>query len=434
MKIGVFGSYNNTSIGDHAILEGILDGFENRIENTSFVIFSFSPDETESMLRERKARIKVLDARPPKISSKRKRARPPIPSEIHAAPKKKGQKLLPLWLRSQLRIAQSDLKIMSERPFWRSVQQEIRDLDILLIGGGNLMMDMFSAWPVYPFIYAFLARRAKTPTMFFAVGAGPLQSRRGRWYFRKAARWAEALSFRDSPSLELIEKELGCKKNKLTLSADPAVLLKPPSTTIPRQASKPLRIGMTLTPYFGSKYWPTSNPAIYHRYLQNMAAIIERTLAIFDANVMLFATNHPSDLYPARDVMALLPDIERITIIEDRLNVADIISLLKSFDLFVGTRLHSLILAWIANTPSLALAYQPKVSSFYHRAEMDSYAFEFTPEKEIPVSLALSRLQELHAHKDEIQRQMQRTMKHLRKEAMKSIDLAIEIVNAQRKK
>ena len=50
MRIGIFGSYNHTSIGDHAILEGILVQFRTRLGHCSFVVFSMNPDATQSML------------------------------------------------------------------------------------------------------------------------------------------------------------------------------------------------------------------------------------------------------------------------------------------------------------------------------------------------------------------------------------------------
>jgi len=63
MKIGIFGSYNYASIGDHAILEGILRHFRQRNKTLSVVIFSFHPPSTESMLISHEG-VKITSAAP----------------------------------------------------------------------------------------------------------------------------------------------------------------------------------------------------------------------------------------------------------------------------------------------------------------------------------------------------------------------------------
>lgn len=86
-------------------------------------------------------------------------------------------------------------------------------------------MDLYRNWPIYPLIYALLAKSVDTPLMFYAVGAGPIQSWRGRFYLRLACRLSKNITFRDKESLDLVLHTLGIKKDKLLLSADPALCL-----------------------------------------------------------------------------------------------------------------------------------------------------------------------------------------------------------------
>ncbi len=425
MKIGIFGSYNAPSIGDHAILEGILSGFHERLHSPSFVIFSFAPNATKTLLMQ-DVNLRTLNAAP--IMGPTSPTSPPRhrPTPSHSPPQRAP---FISALARNLRATRRDLKIVHSFSHWRNIQQEIAELDVLLIGGGNLIMDMFGGWPIYPLIYAFLARRVGTPMMFFAVGAGPLQSRRGRWYFSLAARWAQALTFRDSPSLEYAAHALRCPQEKLHLSADPATLLSHPNPNASPTTSGAPRIGITLTPYFSPAYWPNADESAYRHYLQNMAEIITEVQRQFDAHILFFATNHPNDLLPAQEVRALLSPHGRdnIEIIENRMTIPEMLALLDSLDLFIGTRLHSLLLAWIANVPSLALAYQPKVAHFYRRVHMDAYLFELAPKTSVPPTQIVMRLREMHEQHDAFQRRMQIEMAQLRQEAMRSIDMAVEI-------
>lgn len=91
-----------------------------------------------------------------------------------------------------------------------------------------------------------------------------------------------------------------------------------------------------------------------------MTKIIENVKIKFNAQVILFATNYPYDIMAAEEVICNLSDSSQVKVVRNRLEVREILSLLAGSDVVIGTRLHSLILSFVAGTPALALAYQPK--------------------------------------------------------------------------
>jgi len=439
MRIGIFGSYNYTSIGDHAILEGILTQFRRRTDDLSVVIFSFDPASTEGMLISHEGAT-ITNAAPRlaarvaqgKMESRGCQRR----SKIRAF-RQKVKHMLTRWPRAMspilqvyrgYRLLRSDLALLKPASFWRQKVREIKKLDILIIGGGNLLMDLYSSWPIYPLIYVVMAKLARVPTMFYAVGAGPIRSRRARWYLRLAGYLANAMTLRDQESLNTVRKRLKIKASKLSLSADPAVCLDLQGEKVPNEGSSSLIFGMTVVPFYSPRYWPDPNVDVYGKYTNYMANIVKSITEQFAAKVIFFATNHPNDFIAALDVLQKISCRDRIKIIEDRLSVSELISLIASCDVLIGTRLHSLILSLVAGTPFLAFSYQPKVEAFCKRIGFERYVIPLSNQLDISERQILTLLQEL-TERDAIQAYAKKELRQLQQAAELSCEIAIDLAN-----
>ncbi len=434
MRIGIFGSYNHTSIGDHAILEGILVQFRTRLGHCSFVVFSMNPDATQSMLFSCKD-VHVVQGTPARVKTVRDtqsgghRVQPNGLRRLV----KRCLSCLPWPIASFLRrfysgslVIKHDVSLLCNVSFWRQIKKEIQSLNVLLIGGGNLLMDIYTSWPVYPLIYVILATRARVPVMFYAVGAGPLRSRRARFYFRWACRMAGAITLRDKESLDFVAETLGLKRDKLVLSADPALCLSTGEQAMRAKTGGQLRIAMTVVPYYRPGYWPYPDAAVYERYCRAMAQIVERVLDRFDARLLFFATN-THDIAVAPDVAGTLGACNRVEVIEDRLTVQELLSLLANCHLTIGTRLHSLILSFVAGTPALAFSYQPKVTYFYKRIGMEMHAIHLNRDIDVSPIRVIHLLNELHRDREAIRAHMRRELTRIQTEAQASVDITVRL-------
>jgi len=383
MKVGIFGSYNQGSIGDYAILHGIIHQFLESDPLTRFIVFASDSRTARDQTGTSEA-VQVVSAFPYLRSSAHRRRRRETAGHQEAIGKgpagrntclrrlcRVGVRLLSL-----IKTVGRDVLVVLAIRHWRTVASDIRSADLLIIGGGNLVMDLYPTWPVYPLIYALLGRLVGTPVVFYGVGAGPISTLRGRLHLACACHLARLLTFRDQESLDLVRGKLRVSVSKLILAADPALHLR----TSGRVAENTTKIGITFVPYFSPDYWPQGNPELYRRYSRAGATALRLLSDRDHTRVSLLATNYPHDMYVAREVArgAGLLHSPDVLLLDAKLRVADILDVITQCDIIVGTRLHSLVLAVVAGVPFVAISYQPKVASFVRRCGMEDYLLDIS--------------------------------------------------------
>ena len=438
MRVGIFGSYNYASVGDHAILSGLLVQFRRRFPHSSFVIFAAGPDSVQETLNGEK-NAKVVQGMLGLSTSRRVRQENVKAKSVSYRMERwieQVSRRLPTVLGTVFHsfyraifIIVYDVFVISRFSFWRSVKKEIETLQVFVIGGGNLLMDMFPRWPIYPLMYTLISRLSGVPVVFYAVGAGPLKTLRGRLYLRLACTLSDGLTFRDAASLEIVAEKLGVSRDKLYLAADPALCLQVDSTEPQMDEKKPLKIALTVVSFYREGYWPSPNNTIYRQYCRVMANVFNQVRQSFDVHLTFFATN-VQDIVAARDIASLLDSPEQIEIVDQRLGVDDILALLAKMDLVIGTRLHSLILSFVAGIPGVAFAYQPKVLAFYQRIGMEEYVIPVSPEDLGTVSpeKVVHLIEHIIQNRDAVQAHMQEMLEQLRGEAQVSMDLVDSVI------
>lgn len=438
MKLGIFGSYNASSIGDQAILEGIIEQFRSHEDILSLLIFSFAPASTKQSLYHQKD-VTITSASPKDRIAKPYRIERQDQGSQYA-PDSFKYKLIKWYIRYQqsdspfMRLTIGviqyffDLILLSHVSFWYKKLKEISQLDLLILGGGNIIMDLSGNWPIYPLIYAVLAKLNHVPVMLYAIGAGPVRGFRAKAYFLFTSSIVKKITLRDNESLLIFRDQIGCNGSKLLLSADPAVCL-PISGEEKRTEIKPhLLFGVTVVPFNHPTLWPYTHSGVYEKYIIEMAKVLGDIANYFDARIILFATNHPTDLTPASDIASKINVQERIEIIETRPTVSGLLSLIASLDMVIGTRLHSLILSLVAGTPFLALSYQPKVKAFCNRIGHGRYVLPLSEELDIPEEEMINLIQEILERRDDIKRKEEGELKKLQKAALLSYKVAKSLV------
>ncbi|MDD4666259.1 MAG: polysaccharide pyruvyl transferase family protein, partial [Clostridia bacterium] len=75
----------------------------------------------------------------------------------------------------------------------------------------------------------------------------------------------------------------------------------------------------------------------------------------------------PGDIPVAREALHLLHNHQGL-LLKEGYSPEELLSLTKNFDLIVGMRLHSLIMAVVAGVPMVGLSYDPKVDRFLRQA------------------------------------------------------------------
>lgn len=440
INLGIFGSYNKSSIGDSAILQGIIDQFKENLNHLT--VFSFDPRTIKKTVNFGNIKNKVLCGSP--LFNEKKVVQNTFLEENKARSRVKeiirNNKILFKITNSPYRAIitlKNDFEIYySNRQFWKQIKKEIGKLDLLLIGGGNLIMDFYSSWPIYPLIYTLLAKKVKTPVMLYAIGAGPINSLRAKIYFKIICHLANKITTRDKDSLKEIKK-LGIKHSKITVSADPAICIKFDKRKLKKikiiktikKIQKP-PIGITVVPYFDKRYWPTGDVTIYKKYVKKMSSLVDEIVIRLDRKVLFFTTNFPNDLLICYDIYRKATQKDKIFIIEDRLTVEEIISVISSCDIVIGTRLHSLILSYITLTPFLAFGYQPKVHSFCKQCWFDDFFIPLDRKLNFSTRSIINKLILLLNQTEKYKEKMKRKIFYIKNEANISRNIALKRLRA----
>jgi polysaccharide pyruvyl transferase WcaK-like protein len=164
MKIGISGSYGGMNLGDEAILEGILGQLRATVPVDVTV---FTRNVADTLARHRVAR---------------------------AVP-----------VRDLTRRESSEI---------------VRDLDLLVLGGGGILYDRDAAAYLRE---VFLAHEHGVPVVVYAISAGPLATTSARAAVREALNACAVVSVRDREGYRMLE-DVGVTRD-IRLTADPALLL-----------------------------------------------------------------------------------------------------------------------------------------------------------------------------------------------------------------
>lgn len=325
VKIGIVGNYGNDNNGDEAILLSIIRQLQKafQIETNDITVFSNNPKQTAAQY---------------------------------------GVTSYPLYHKNG-NAAKTFMKT------YKLNKEIVKTLDFVVIGGGGILMDLYKREaPLYG-SYAMMAKGSKVPYVVYGCGAGPLNTGLGKWFIRYMAKHARNISVRDPKSKALLQ-QIGIKR-EVHVIGDPAFSLE-----VDREgySSEPIKIGVTAVPYFNASYWPTGDEAKYNNYIEGMAKNLDRILEENHAEVTFFATKYPQDADVTKDIQSKMKFSDKTSIIDENLKPQKLLDLSASFDVLIGTRLHSLILATDAKTPIIGVSYHTKVNDFLEMAGLGEFS------------------------------------------------------------
>ena len=436
INLGIFGSYNKASIGDSAILQGIIDQFKANID--SLTVFVSDPIDIKATVDFNNIRSKIIASKPIPYKKEIKQIQSLQENKFIYNLKKliKKNNILSRSVYSfykstnLLTFAHDFVIYYLNKKFWGKITKEIEKLDLLIIGGGNIIMDLYPNWPIYPLIYALLAKKAKIPIMLYAVGVGPINNFKARVYFKIIGRIADAITTRDINSKKEV-KMLVIESCKIIRAADPALCMNFNKHSLKIEPKKDL-IGINVVPYFDKRYWPNGNEMIYKEYVKKMALLVDEIITQLNKQVLFFTTNFPNDLLVSYDISEKSARKENIFIIENKLTIEEIFSSILKCQIILGTRLHSLILSYITITPFLAFGYQPKVRSFCEEYWYNDFFVPIDKKLSFSIRNTVNKLTILLNNRDEYRNKMEKTLPLIKKRANVSKEIALNIIKNKR--
>lgn len=315
MKIGIVGNYGNNNNGDESILYSILQQLkqEFNVSDKDITVFSNNPVQTSSRY---------------------------------------GVKSYPLYYK----------RGMLYKTFYYTYKfnkQYVATFDLLIIGGGGILMDFYKREAHLYSTYALMAKNTGVPYIIYGCGAGPLDTFMGKFGIRFMCKYAANISVRDPQSKALLQR-IGVKRD-IEVIGDPAFTLRRERSSY---ADRPIKIGVSAVPYFNANYWPEGDDLKYDAYISGMAANLDALAEQLPVEITFFATKYPHDVTVTKDIQKKMKNRDQTMILNENLLPERLLDVTASQDIIIGTRLHSLILATDTETPIIAISYHTKVKDF----------------------------------------------------------------------
>ncbi|WP_435124710.1 polysaccharide pyruvyl transferase family protein [Micromonospora tulbaghiae] len=304
--IGVLGSYGGRNLGDEAILTGLLDDLRRHEPNARIIVFSRNPAHTAL-------------------------AHP----EVEAVP----------W-EGVSRVDSSPV---------------LNQLDLLILGGGGILYDKEARRYLR---VVRVAQERGLPLITYAVGVGPLTDTLDSGMVRETLAQAVEVTVRDQESRMVLE-EAGLV-NPITVTADPAFLLEPEEFPQQWLREEGVPAGSRLVGLSVREPGRAAERLDVDGYHRLLAQIGDFLVHRIDAYV-LFVPMERDDIRHSHGVLSHMTAADRGRILHGDYRPAQILGLMRHFDLAVGMRLHFLIFAAMMGTPFLPLPYAGKVFDLAQR-------------------------------------------------------------------
>ncbi len=348
-NIAVFGSYNGTSIGDTAILLGLLESL-HRVAGNSIRVTVFTMGEVD-IAEEIAACGLELTVREINVRIARRKESSTLARIITGVLSRVRTKI----------FGQSTIDV-------DLLKRELRKQDAMLIGGGNLIMDLYPQWPQLLNTVCRSADAAGVPYSFVGVGAGPISG--GAELLASCVAGAAHTYFRDAASNGCCVDALGFRSGLVAPDLALGLTHSGPATACaPREG-----IAVNVASVF-SRSWPHPDATKFEKYIDGMCQLVSRAATERGVRrIMVFNTNYPlDDLGSAAfvDRLSVINSSLEITYLDGRLAVAEITRVCSLARLAIVTRLHAAILAKLAGAEVVAIAYQPKVSDVLKEIDAD---------------------------------------------------------------
>ncbi|MGC3342021.1 polysaccharide pyruvyl transferase family protein [Enterococcus faecalis] len=248
----------------------------------------------------------------------------------------------------------------------KELRKALRETGVLIIGGGNVIFDSseytFSALKIAHLLD--IAEEEGAEVFVCSIGIGPFQNVKQEKEAVRQLKRCKGVVLRDSLS------QYYCIANGFETavkSVDPVFLLKAEK----KVSNKKLPIiGICVIDYriSGASYEE------YVSYLNNLIRLIMILDNCLNVKIVLFSTEK-EDYNTVNELKKELRDVTSVhccTVESDK----DLLMMYSTFDLVIGTRMHSMIVAVSQNIPIIGLSWQQKVDEMFKNINLTNSCYD----------------------------------------------------------
>jgi polysaccharide pyruvyl transferase WcaK-like protein len=399
--IALLTPYDGGNLGDAAIQDSMIANLRLRIPDVQFLGITLNCDNFVKRHGGRAFPLLASGGGTKKLEDAVLEAPLPGPSRW-ARRVQRALGLIP-GLQSFTRRVRSFVLALSRELFHSfEALRVLRKQDLLIVsGGGQLDEEWGGPWrfPFSLFKWALLARLAGVPVALASVGACKITSRESRWFLATALRCASYRSYRDANSKAIVATLLP-EAAKDSVVADLAFSM--PDSEIPTRAGRirefasgrPV-VAVSPIAYAKPVNWPTPNSVVYERYVQQLSEVIFGLLREGCFPVIVYSSlGDDESVIP--DLLNRLEELEEGSVEQvhfPKINSwRDLAAVLRECDYLIASRLHSAILGFVTQTPTIAISFDPKVDWVMQDLDQDDFLLHIRDFRAADVAAALHQL------------------------------------------
>ncbi len=248
---------------------------------------------------------------------------------------------------------------------FKEITKAIQESKILISGGGSLLQDVTSIKNVIYYLAIIqIALRNKKKVLVYSQGIGPLNKAISRVMVKHTLNKVSGIYVRDRGSAMLL-RSIGVKN--VDESIDPVLGLQTSSTETPTPVADK-SIGVFIRP------WKNDDKIVQDMTL-GLANMVKKGYKLYFIP-MYFEQDLEISKKLEKMVIQKLAEEEvepNTETLEAPLTIAEVVAYIKKFNMVVGMRLHSLIIAAANGIPMVGVSYDPKVVNFLKEIEVDTF-------------------------------------------------------------
>lgn len=258
----------------------------------------------------------------------------------------------------------------------KAVVKVIKQSDLLISGGGSLLQDVTSSKTI-PYYLAIvkIAQFYKKKVVFYSQGIGPVNKNFSKTLMKMIVNKVDGIYVREPASKALLE-EIGIKK-PVEVSIDPVIgiNLGRESSNTSVEVKKPA-VGVYIRPWQDEAH----DEHLLQAMLPGLSELIAQGYKLY-----FIPMHYDQDRGIAETLKEKLMEkgraegknlAETMEVVDKMLSIEEVLDYTANFDMVVGMRLHSLIMAAAEKVPMVALSYDPKVTAFMKEIEQSQYCMD----------------------------------------------------------
>lgn len=322
-------------------------------------------------------------------------------------------------------------EVREELVFCAGAHEFVKGFRLLVFGLGGLFDEVWGGkWgDLYSYFrWAVLARLAGIPLVCISVGLEEVNTKLGRLFCKTALRLADYRSFRDVESKEKAEAMGVTGENRVF--PDLAFGLEVDgSLTRENDRTKRDAVGVSPMAYCDPRFWPIKNLSVYNEYLAKLGSFVSWLLRE-GRQVVLFPTQVRMDRLAIEELKAAaLRDVapslhSRLTEANVR-SVDDCLGLLSRLDVVVTSRLHGVILSYLAGSPVLAVSPASKIDRLMEDMDLKEYVLNI---REFDAPMLVERFKKLEDNRERVHRKIRHKVAQYHREVESQFELLFRTV------